>query len=500
MGRKNQAPNRGGPPPGTPHLGKANRRQEISDPLEPRPLRKRGSESPFDEQTRPFFESFFESLHSSTVASIALALLITVIAFLVMTTDLTPLMIASAVVLVIVAIDGLLTLRAQTEDAKNSDYFNREVHLPTQLGSMMVMIMGLSGGALLIRLVSSAIGADLIPSWLTNDCLAIFTGAFAFKRFFLHHHFLVDPEEKVITYSYANPFYRELRRIPFKEIAAVTVTGHLTGWPLYVHFFLLEFSTVLILNDGKVLPLSDTTLGRDDLFSAFRRRETLAADLATRMNAPFLPCHLLGEADFKEWSKTINRITETTPQPQSVSEALWDAEMASISLESLAPGKVKVDLATRLEKGVLLIVTGLILYSMVFFLQAEWELLAANPRAFYLILLDSSSILITILGLWRWLIDEYYVIDIEAKEIRFFRRILFFRSENKVTEFASISHLTVDHQLRFFQVAEIDEAAVKLVLTDGKEILLSDFIWQNIGIPGIRAYGLSRLIGCRFQP
>ena len=188
----------------------------------------------------------------------------------------------------------------------------------------------------------------------------------------------------------------------------------------------------------------------------------------------------------------MRAILRDTPKPQSLEKTLWEIGMAGLSLEATEPNVVKVDLPTLLEKMVLILVIIFFAVLTAFVIRSEWNLLLANPRFIYLILLDSSSILVTILALWRWLIDEYYVFNTATQTITFYSRILFFRWNTVIGSFSDIKFLSCKTR----DMGKNQEHATYLRLNNNEELYLSDFTLLP-GVPQYRAYAIAKLVNAK---
>ncbi len=357
------------------------------------------------------------------------------------------------------------------------------IQTPLQILLMVLMIPG--GSLALMNMILMYLGTGLISGWLVTDAIAIFIVSFL-TWCFTKCEYIVNPASKIVRYYYINPFYSEKRIIPFKEIAALSIGGELKGWP-FISNYRMEFTSYLVFTNGRTLPIFKGSPKSTDTFENFGEIEGITIELSQIMGRPYFPGFLAWETRFSDWISEISRVPASVRDEQALQKTLWELGISAASMELLEPHQIKVDLPTWIEKFVLILVTLLFGVSTIYLLQAEWAFIETNPRIIYLLLLDSSSIVITVLGLWRWLIDEYFVLDTDLRKLRFRSRILFFNQDMDVANFEDIGPAFTDRE-----EAGKEKFIAKIEHKMTGEIFMSDFVREE-SVAAFRAYALSKI-------
>ncbi len=364
--------------------------------------------------------------------------------------------------------------------------------------SKMTALIGIACFVVLITMNRSG-----IPLWLRND-LIIGLVASAAIRFFVRSRYLIDIAGKTIHQEFTTPLYYRKRRIEFNEVAMVTTVGRLSEWPLLWHGCRLGFSVAIILNDGTVLkiPRIDTRKGK--YFLHQEEAAVRAQQLAHLLGCKFQPGFFYKDQSFYSWLGDVRQAITENPGSEKFGPVLWQSKLSNVSLEAVEPGVIKVDLPTTREKLVLCLLMLFFMLSTHWLLKSEGSFIAENPRLIYLLLLDSTSVLLTLLAAWLWLIDEHYVFDVNRRVVLFRSRLLFWNREEHICRFADISGFEVWKRYSWFFLTIAGKSVkthfppeqyfVKMKTMDGKSYQMSDSVSLFANIPIIRAAALSKIV------
>lgn len=371
------------------------------------------------------------------------------------------------------------------------------VEIPTRLGTMTTLICAISF-VLLLTLNRSG-----IPVWLRNDLMIAFAITL-FIKIFLKNQYLIDLSGRKIHQEFTNPLYYRKRQVEFSEVAMITTSGRLSGWPLLWHRYRLDYSVVMILKDGTVLTVPRNAEGKRRFFVSQEDTDRQAEYLARFIGCEFRPGLFRQNESFADWQADVDRMTAGLPDQEALRLALWQTKFSNVSLEVFEPGVVKVDLPTLTEKLVLCLLVLFFIVSTQWIISREGSVIAANPRLIYLFLLDSTSVLVTLYAAWVWLVDEYYVFDFKKRQISFRSRLLFWRREKVISTFNQISRFELWKRYSWFAmtnssrrdrpVLAADQYFVRMKGLDGKFYSMSDGISLNYYIPAVRAGALSKMV------
>lgn len=363
----------------------------------------------------------------------------------------------------------------------------QKTFLGKTLRVVMALCAGIMAGTFLLRLANID---GVIPTWAAGDAVGGFIIAAALS-IFVRSGYIIDPVARTIVYEQATPFYVRRRNIAFDEISVVSVRGVQKGWPLLYNYHYLELQTVIIFANGLVLPVHDPVKASDYIFSALERERQRALKLARILGCTLFPSHHLGDVSPRQWKAGISRLREKSQEPDELEKSVFETYISSLGLSVDAPHRVKVDMTTRFEKFILAFVVSFFAITTWYALNAEWGYLAQNPRIFYVILVDCTSILVSVFGLWRLLVDEYYIFDVEEGMIEFYSRWAFWRTCRKVSSFGEVGEIIIS---RFWDILTSRLSAAELRFANGDRIMISDKA-PSQGIPVFRALVLARLLG-----
>lgn len=338
-----------------------------------------------------------------------------------------------------------------------------------------------------------------IPVWFRNDLIIGLAASIAI-RFFIKCQYRINFAEKSINQEFTNPFYYKKRKIEFSEIALITTICKISGWPLLWHLYRFEYSVAMILKDGTTLPLPRIVTDKTCRFSNQAEADAQAAHLAGFLGCDFQTGLFSNGQSFKQWCSDADLIAESSGAQPLLKEAIWKARLSNVFLEYLEPGIIKVDLPTMKEKFILFLLTLLSIASTYWVVNSEATYIAANPRLIYLFLLDSTSVLVTLYSAWLWLIDEYYIFDVNKRLVIFRSRFLFWKKETLICDFDQIDCFDVYNYRGWYStVFEKDNVTLikystRLKNRDGKYYLMSDDIHGNSLVPTLRGNALSKLV------
>lgn len=371
------------------------------------------------------------------------------------------------------------------------------IGIPGVLGKMTALI------GIVCLVVLLTMNRSGIPLWLRND-LIIGLVASAAIRFFVRSQYLIDIPGKTLHQEFTNPLYYRKRRIEFNEVAMVTTVGRLSEWPLLWHSCRLGFSVAIILNDGTVLKIPRTDTRKGKYFLHQEEAAVRAQQLAHLLGCKFQPGFFYKNQSFYKWIGDVRKAITDNPGSETFRPTLWQSKLSNFSLEAVEPGVIKVDLPTTREKLVLCLLMLFFILSTHWLLRSEGSFIAANPRLIYLLLLDSTSVLLTLLAAWLWLIDEHYVFDVNRRLVLFRSRLLFWSREENICRFADISGFEVWKRYSWFFLSVAGKSVkthfpseqyfVKMKTLDGKSYQMSDSVSLFANIPIIRAAALSKIV------
>ncbi len=370
------------------------------------------------------------------------------------------------------------------------------IPFPTPLQTFFNVLLVLSGSGL----VAGAIGwlgrVRVLPDWVMTDLSLIFFSTLIL-RLLTRSEFEFFPRERRMTYRSSQVVFFREKHVSFDEIAALVTRADTVGWPLLFHLYKSFFVVDLVFRDGKSITWCYLSAGGRNLLQVFEDRSRLLAPVAKMLECPFVTGHFLKGERFSDWKANVESLLADAKDREALEMTLWQAQMTSLSFDAIKPGVIKLDLPTISEKAVLGVLTVFFVLSTYFLIVQEWELLLQNPRIFYLLILDTGSVLATLLGLWTWLIDEYYILDLNEGKLKFHSRILFYTREWEVMPIDAIEDIRIFFRHDFF-AEDSKEYGVAIVGTgvDGKEtsVLVSDFSWLR-GIAELKAHGLKKILG-----
>ncbi len=383
---------------------------------------------------------------------------------------------------------------------------NVDFQIPCALEDFLGFLI-LSGGSIsLVGVVGLTTGSELLPQFIVLDALILFACSSAIYLM-TRSTGTIDMNDRKVTLTWTNPFFSTRRVLDFDEIACIAVRGKLQGFPFLLNWFSTAFTLVMVTKSGDVLPFSTfSEKGGTDIDGALARIEERAKNFALVMDVPYLPRRDFSQAlppilaDGKEPFEFQGVAAEKGPQ------VLQDLRTSSLLLECPHPEQVRVEISTTFEKFFLGGLSLFFLVSTVWLLMEEWGLIAANPRIMYLVLLDSTSFLVTILWVWKYLVDEHYILDLRTRTVDFQSRILFFRRRWKVADFEQVVaiHLVEEPWAPFrilpdmiadlFSQLTGFQYYVAIYLKNGREIRLTETVHGNLDIPRIWAKALNAWI------
>ncbi|MBP7632714.1 hypothetical protein KBA41_00990 [Candidatus Ozemobacteraceae bacterium] len=361
----------------------------------------------------------------------------------------------------------------------------------TFLGNLLKGILIGCGIVMAVTLICRMKGVEWVPAWLATDAVLGFIFAGILSRY-VRSGYTIDPVARTIVHEELTPLYMRRRDISFDEIGAVSIRGAQKGWPLLYHYHYIELQIVLVFDNGLVLPVYDPVRASEFLFRILERERARARELADVLGCPLFPEYHLGDGSTKRWTGQIEGLRSKSQQPDELEAAITGTYFSSLGMGSTEPLRVIVDMTTRFESFVLALVVAFFAVTTGYALSAEWGYLAANPRILYLILLDCTSVIVTVFGLWHLLIDEYYVFDVEASSIEYHSRWGFWKTRRMICEFGDINEIRIGRCFSIFTMKH--EYVAELRYGDGERLLISDKA-RTAGIPVFRAFALNRLVG-----
>lgn len=322
------------------------------------------------------------------------------------------------------------------------------LHFQTPLLKFLIMILWLCAIIALASLFCWIIKVTLIPLWVTADAIAALSATLVLM-YFSRACYVVLPSQKSLIRFTLNPLLADTREIDSQDLAGIVLgcSYILSG------FFRRELSRIYSINltfkNGTQLDIPLPSFSGFSENEIEAHLENYSQRLAQTLNCRFL--NLLAPSSFSEWKSHQESFFSAIPgmSPPPFFPGLWQLFCESRFFD--LPSKdefevVKCDLNTFREWLLLGLSVLFFAVTMGLMLSYEWELLIGNPRFFYLILIDFSSITVSVLALWRFFIDEYYLFDLNRREIIFSSRILFFRRKKSLGYFSEISQLVLEEQ------------------------------------------------------
>jgi hypothetical protein len=306
-------------------------------------------------------------------------------------------------------------------------------------------------------------------AWVRHDAL-LALGAVSIYLWSTTCQYVIRPRAGLIEFRFWSPFYRDHRDFSFDEVVAVVSAGKSGGWPVGIPFQTLSLSTSLLFPDGKCLEVFPAESATDKPAWVMARNRERASLLADLLGRPEVSGPMSSHLSIEAWNSRLSEVVAPFEQRHLLRDRLWEMGLGSDALMASESGRVKLELATPLEKVFLFGVMLLMGITIIWFLVAELELLRNNPRFFYLLLLDGASIIATILALWRWLIDQHYVLDCRMRTLRFSSRILFFSWEKEIAAFNEIKDAFVARHTE----GKSEEYEIVIRLKSGKDYGVSD--------------------------
>ncbi|MFZ2958058.1 MAG: hypothetical protein WA705_14315 [Candidatus Ozemobacteraceae bacterium] len=394
-------------------------------------------------------------------------------------------------------LNKLLRLCGDTKELcefRKSEEGNSFIRIP-QWGSLqgfLLAVLIVTGCAILAWPFFLKQKMGLAGGWFVNDMVLIFFVSLFFRSQ-IEHYYQLAPEAKTLHYLYRNPFYFERREISSQEVAGILTTGTIQT-SLFLFHERVNVSSVLVLRNGVTLTVLSRECPREEYVKTFHQQMERTKALAECMEWPLFGRHLMHAGDSMAWRAAMTcRLLEMS-YPSSLAQVLWEHELSSVALSPISGtiDEVRVDLATGLEKILLGVVVAVFAYTTGFFLSNEWALLKDNPRVFYLLLLDASSIVVSILAAWRWLIDEHYVIDVKQKQVLFFSRILLFQRRTAIASFSEVVSIRI--RARNNNLND-QEYYAELRLREGRSLQFTD-VSTSRELVQVKVLALAGLIGC----
>lgn len=361
----------------------------------------------------------------------------------------------------------------------------------TFLGSLLRGILVVCCSVMVAVMLLRMKGVEWIPSWIITDAVLGFIAAAVLMRY-ARSGYTIDPAARTIVHEEVTPLIVRRRNIAFGEISAVSVRGVQKGWPLLYRYHYMQFQVVLIFDNGLVLPVYDPVNATDFLFGALESVRARAMELADVLGCPVYPWRHLGEVSFKQWKSEITRLSGKSEQPEDLEKSLLETYFSSLGMGLVGQQQLKADMTTRVEMFMLALVVAFFGITTWYALSTEWRYLAENPRILYLILLDCTSIVVTLFGLWHLLVDEYYVFDVETGAIEYRSRWAFWKTSRVIGQFGDVRDIRISRVLSISSLKR--EYAAELRFSSGDHLLVSDKS-PTSGIPVFRAFVLTRLIG-----
>ncbi len=319
-----------------------------------------------------------------------------------------------------------------------------------------------------------------------------------------------EPAYRRARFRWVNPLFHQSREIPFDQLEGVGVRGEMQGFPLLLNWFSFRYSLVLVTRSREILDLETVVADSGEVRQTFQKVTGRARELAAALGLPFLM-----EEDRMPALDPVPDRGRDSPAPASPScrrSHLVQALVASsLFFEVNAEGEVKIPVSTLFEKVLLGILALGFLWTTGWMIVSQWPFLVSHPRTWYLLFLDSASVVVTLLWIWNWVVDEHYVIDLAHGRIRFHSRILWRESEEPVASFSQLAKIQVaeDPWALFAGMPVVSEVLSALVgfqyhlivqTKDGRELALSETIHRNQEVPLLWAEALSWWAWKRLPP
>lgn len=260
---------------------------------------------------------------------------------------------------------------------------------------------------------------------------------------------MVLPLQKRLVRFTLNPLLADTREIDSEELAGVVLGCSYRLEGLWRRTLAKVYSINLIFKNGKQLEIPLPSLSGFSDSEIEPHLESYALRFAEVLNCRFL--NLLVPATFAEWKSHQENFFSAIPgmSPPPFFGNLWKLFCESRFFDLPSDNEfemVKCDINTFREWVLLGLTTLFFTATIVLMLSYEWNLLIGNPRFFYLLILDFSSIFVSIMALWKGFIDEYFLFDLDRRVVLFSSRLLFFRRKKTVGYFTEISHLVLEEK------------------------------------------------------
>jgi hypothetical protein len=198
-----------------------------------------------------------------------------------------------------------------------------------------------------------------------------------------------------------------------------------------------------VLSTGQVIPVFSSGKNMQGVFWGFRNQVKAGLRLAKLVGKPQLAFPFERNEGLVSLREIMKPLLSASAAPAELEKTLNEILISATGLVSIEPGKINVDYTTYFEKVMLALIVILLAITTVFFLFYELEYLRNNPRFLYLIILDISSIFATVFGLWKLIIDEYYILDMNEKNVSFFSRIFFVKTTETLGSFQHFQHISM---------------------------------------------------------
>ena len=276
-------------------------------------------------------------------------------------------------------------------------------------------------------------------------------------------------EEKQIIIEARNPFYTSVAVVEAGEIADVIVCGKFFSWPLLIPVGKLRLGLSLILKDARKI---DLWIKLNDSAIELPQRYQSLLCLQSYVSETF-GLNKVGSEGFSQATHELSVGEFAQDHDPDVVAHRWKAMASGFSFTSSTPGTFRVDITTKRESRILKILSSLFILSTIWILMAAWGILQRNPRLFYLILLDSTSVIATLLGLAGLIVNDQLEFDLQHRAIYLRKRLFWRRNRVKLCNFEDVwGAWVVKCQPKFGDF--FTEYFATLELENGKTIRISD--------------------------
>jgi hypothetical protein len=329
----------------------------------------------------------------------------------------------------------------------------KSIRMPVQTGfqHFFLGLSGIAGLVLFVSLLLWLIQIPFIPLWITLDALWVMSCALI-ALYFSSGAYLIDSRQKKLTSYVTNPLYVKSRDLSSEEIYGVVLGRKRITQGIILRKPTIGYSLTLILHDGTVIPmpLPDFSIFSDE--EVFFHLKKCGSRIGNVLQTSFFV--VTGDFYQHDWEHLKSDHLFRKKDPRAL-KALWDVVNESRCLE-VPPGKttdlLKTEITTAWEWGILVAVSFFFLWVTLGMVKKEWDWLTANPRIIYLILLDFSTLMMTLLAIWKLLVDEYFLFDLKSRTIRFFSRIFIFQADEVKLPFSAVDHIVLEKYDEVFWV------------------------------------------------